>query len=304
MNELAPIYVRTFANGKVTVAAYGGPFNWNFAGASREEMEAKNPGISQALLGVMEAAGIKRALVPKPAFNAQVVTKDDLGFEIIPNFYRGADADGVIITEPGDAYFLASADCLATALFDHRSGTLAALHCGRDALIDRKLINEGYKAAREQASVIDTAVQRLQKCLPQMVGNIEEVLTAAFDMSKLTAYLMAGIRPKTFDHPTIDNPYAEANNRMIDHLIKFETMSDTPRRGYPTRRFPPVVTDSVLGKIDLFSLVRRQLAEQRVTNVHEDEFDTATSKAPNGDFLFHSNRRDKVKRNLVIIKLN
>lgn len=326
VNIQEPVYVRELFDGKATIIVFGAPFNWNYAGTSREDMEAKNHGITAAIEEVMRKHDIKRALVPKPAFNAKVVTGADLPNELLPNFFRGADADGVILNQPGDAYFLASADCLAAAVFDERTGTLAALHCGRDAVIDRKLINQGKDAAREHGSVVDAAVKQLDGMMRATLqgffdrepyanemgwvsGGDEENLYKIYYHSGIQAFLAAGIRPETFDHPQRGD-YHVPNGLMIDHLNDFETRTNSrwknvPFREHQLRKFhPPVVVDVMEGKIDLFALVRRQLDEYNIEQVEEDEFDTATSTDAEGNFLFHSNRRDKTLRNLVVIKLN
>jgi len=280
-----PVYVRDLFGGKVTVIVFGAPFNWNYAGASREEMEAKNPGITAVLEEVMRKYEIKRALVPKPAFNAKVVTAENLPNELLPNFFRGADADGVILEKSGDAYFLASADCLATAIFDPQIDDVAALHSGRNALVDRAYLDNGDRRTHE--TVIDAACDALD----EIAYNKESLA----DHRPRQVFLAAGIRPESFDHPIHDEKYGEANQRMIDHLIDMQA-----KREY----LPPIIIDHEAGKIDLFALARHQLDAQDITDIREDAFDTATSTDAEGNFLFHSNRRDKVRRNLVIIKLN
>ena len=290
VNIPEPVYVRDLFGGKVTIIVFGAPFNWNYAGASREEMEAKNPGITAALEEVMRKYNIRRALVPKPAFNAKVVTDVDLPNELLPTFFRGADADGVILERSGDAYFLASADCVAVALFDPQTGIAAGLHCGRNAVIDRACLDSDGETRREHESVIHAAVQALDRIafdLPE-----ESLLTETFDIQ---AFLAAGIRPETFDHPTKDPKYGTANQRMVDHLLYLQL-----KRGH----LPSIVTDEVAGKIDLFALVRHQLDSEDVTMIEEDEFDTATSKDADGKLIFHSNRRDPTERNLVVIMRN
>lgn len=303
VNIPEPVYVRELFDGKATVIVFGAPFNWNYAGASREEMEAKNPGIVAALQEVMRKYGVRRALVPKPAFNAKVITDLDLPNELLPNFFRGADADGVILEKSGDAYFLASADCLATILDDPYSSRVAALHCGRDATIDRKMINEGAHVMRMHGSVIDAAMETLHKLALSQVK---------MEQRSFQAFLAAGIRAETFVHSTTDAKYGAANKRMIDHLIAFDHETRFTAIPGPNAHPPgsgiyhssPIVTDEVMGNIDLFRLVRRQLRLHGVTRVNEDEFDTAMSKDPEGNFLFHSNRRDQTLRNLVVVLLN
>lgn len=316
-----PVYVRKLFDGKVTLIVFGAPFNWNYAGTSREDMEAKNPGITAALEEVMREYGIKCALVPKPAFNAKVVTDADLPNELLPNFFRGADADGVILEKPGDAYLLASADCLATAIWDPRMGILAALHCGRDALVDRNRLNKSEGAKRTDESVIGTAMKMLDSAMRAklqgdgseapnemgwLTGSDEQNESQINDHNLLRAFLAAGIRPEEFDHPTVDHAYAVPNKAMIDYLELYEARSDIRRmnRLQSNALLPKIVTDLKEGKIDLFALVCRQFDEHNVEQIEEDEFDTATSKDAAGNFLFHSNRRDKNLRNLVIVKLN
>ncbi len=289
VNIPGPVYIRDLFGGKATIIAFGAPFNWNYAGASREEMEAKNPGITAVLEEVMRKYDIKRALVPKPAFNAKVVIDADLPNELLPNFFRGADADGVILERPDDAYFLASADCLAAAIFDPETGFLAALHCGRDALVDRVRLDTNGLKYRDQESVIDAGIYLLDEEFFVRTGSNE-------DSSRMSVFLAAGIRPSSFHHPIQDVTYGETNERLILHLIEEQT-----KKGF---YFSSIVKDVPNGSIDLFALARHQLHQHGIDVVCEDEFDTATSKNEQGNFLFHSNRRDKVKRNLVIIKLN
>lgn len=273
-----PLYVRNVFGGKASVIVFGASRDWSYRGETAEEIESKNPGIAKELERVMKRFHIKRALSPKPVFNAKVVKENDLSQEILPHFFRGADADGVILTKPGDAYFLASADCLTAAFYDPQANAVAALHCGRDAVIDRKRLNEGEHAKRENESVVDAAIR--------LVGHEKH-------RDQIQAYLAAGIRPETFDHPTVEHPYAQENKRMIDHLVGLSHKKK-------------IVLDSQKGIIDLFALVRHQLEQHKVKaeNIAEDEFDTATSKDAHGKFLLHSNRRNKTKRNLVIVRFN
>jgi copper oxidase (laccase) domain-containing protein len=291
VNLQKPVYVRELFDGKATIIVFGAPFNWNYAGTSREDMEAKNPGITKAIEEVMRKYDIKRAFVPKPAFNAKVVTDADLPYESLPNFFRGADADGVILTHPGDAYFLASADCLGVAIFDDRSNSLAALHCGRDAVIDRKQILGNDAECREHSSVVDAAIDQLDfmSSIAAYNSGSPKMVPYREVHDRIQAYLAAGIRPETFVHPTTDHPFAAANKLMVEYLSALPAS---------------VVTNAQAGTIDLFALVRHQLGEYGIKGITEDEFDTATSKDAEGNFLFHSNRRDKTLRNLVVIKLN
>ncbi len=277
-----PIYTKDLFDGRATIIVFGASRNWSYKGETREEIERNNPGITDVLLRVMRKYKIKRALVPKPVFNAKVVMDRELQKEILPNFFRGADADGVILTKPGDAYFLASADCLCASFYDPQANAVAALHCGRDALVDRKRLNDGEEAKRLNESVVDAAIE--------LVGHKKH-------RDQIFAYLAVGIRPDMFEHPTVDHQHALENKRMIDHLISLQEQSPD---------LSPIVLDQQTGKIDLFELVRHQLMAHGIKheNIQEDEFDTATSQDKKGNFLLHSNRRDKTKRNLVIVRFN
>ncbi len=113
---MQPVYRRELFNGRVSVAVYGATRNWNYAGENAEAVEAGNPGITPALRFLMGYNGVVRGLVPKPAFNALVVGPEALASERLPGFFRGADADGVMLETHGDAYLLASADCLTAGI--------------------------------------------------------------------------------------------------------------------------------------------------------------------------------------------
>lgn len=303
-----PVYQRPLFNGRASLIVYGAPTNWRFAGKTSAEMDVNNPGVTALINGLMERHAVKRAFAPAPAFNAEVVTDKDLHEEILPGFFRGANADGVILTKPGDAYFLASADCLTTAVYDRFSGFVAGLHCGRDALIDRKRLRDGENARkcvqRKYSTVIDAGVFLLMMMhlysssgkprydsllLPKKEGT---------NLDRFDAFLAAGIRPDSFAHPLSDEFRGRDNRHMIEWLEEYQRKDLS---------LPKIVTDHDQGKIDLFALVRHDLTYFqgcRPGNILEDTFDTATSKDADGEFLFHSNRRDRTKRNLVILRLN
>jgi copper oxidase (laccase) domain-containing protein len=287
----APVYRRVLW-GSVEVAVYGTSRNWNFAGASREEMEINNPWITSAIQQVITEHDIRRAFAPKPAFNARVVKAEDLTKELLPAFFRGADADGVLLERSGDAYFLASSDCPCTVIYDRIKHRVLGLHCGRDALIDRGMIES--KPPRPNYSVID--------------AELKQIPLAYAD--KLSVFIAAGIGPRTFDHPTTEfvpstdgvmkmNPYAEGNRRLIKHLREtFDLNGCSLGKSL-------VVRDIDAGHINIDALIRVQLQNTGVlaSYIDSDKHDTATDKYHDGTFMFHSNRRDKTKRNLVVVKL-
>lgn len=287
-NPAAPWAARySLFNLHALATVFGASRNWNYAGASAAEMEVKNPGIVEAFTEARRVAGAKLVYAPKPAFNARVVHPEDLPLELLPGFFRGADADGVIL-RPGQSYALASADCPTVIIFDPVSQQLAALHLGRDAAIDRGRI-EG-KEPREFESVIDAAIAEME-------------LGGMTDRSDLRGFVVAGIGYEYFTHPITDlvdgeiNPYAERNRALIADLQeRYDHAGDGP--------FPTVVRDVALGQIDLTALIARQLAAHGIIvdlGRDSDGVDTHTDTYPDGRHVYHSNRRDKVARNLVLV---
>jgi hypothetical protein len=284
------VYSRVLWGG-VRVTVFGASNDWNYSG-TLDEMKARNPWVVSAVRQVIVDHDIKRALVPKPSFNASVVQTKDLNDEILLGFFRGANADGVLIDQSGYAYFLASVDCLTTVIYDSQNHRVLCMHCGLNALVDRDAI-EG-KPARKFPSVIDTGM-----------GLMKDTPAAS-----MCVFLVAGIKPKSFSHPTspfvsgsdgnmLVNQHCERNTHLIDHLRRFE-------RNYAHLGVGQIVFGEANGHIDLNALVCGQLSLHGVPNTHveSDGHDTATDKYHNGDFMFHSNRRDhNNKRNLVVVEL-
>ncbi len=284
--------------GAVDVTVFGAVRNWNFAGQTVGEIEARNPGVVADLQEVIRELDIKRALVPKPAFNARVVSARDLTKEIFPNFFRGADADGAIITQPGDAYFLASADCLTGVIYDGDMHHAAGLHCGRNALVDRDAL--AGKPPREHDSVIDAGILTL---VDQSPINLRE----------LRVFLAAGIGPASFTHPTtemltspdgsvVPNKYRDQNLALLQYLW----WPDAELKKGEEKGWRRIIHDFDQGQIDLVGIVQADLHGYGVPpeNIEWDGHDTATDLVPGtDDFLFHSYRRDPSQRNLVVVKL-
>lgn len=295
-----PVYVTTPFGGRVTVAVFGAPQHWGYAGTTRDDVERRNPGITQVLGQLLQSLEIRRALSPSPEFGVRIARANDLTHELVPGFFRGVSADGLLLECPGDAFFVASADCLTTIVYDSRSRSVVALHCGRDVLMDRAAINAGLALEKHRPFMIREAIRMLDELAPEPVRA---------HRSEIRVLMVAGIRSKTFDHPTVDHPYAEQNRLMIEYLLAYEEQTKMRTRldaqGHPTRAWQnAIVSDRIAGKIDLFELVRRQFLQEGVVEISEDTFDTATATREDGTFVFHSNRRDKTMRNLVVVKLN
>lgn len=290
------VYQRSLWDGAVDVIVYGATRDWRFAGITREEVEASNPGVTGDVLDILHTFGIRRALMPKPAFNARVVDAADLPTEVVPGVFRGTDADGVFIQRSGDAYLLGSADCLTAVVYDPYRQQLLGLHCGRDALVDRGRLKGG--PARQHESVVNAGIQQLA-----IHGNFRPWAWKVF--------LAAGIGPDSFTHPTtetvpdsdgnpVENKYCEVNRALMRRLEQFDASV-----GY-REELERSVVDFEHGKISLVGLVKAQLVSNTVklANIGWDGCDTATDTDAQGNFLYHSNRRDRMKRNLVVVKLN
>lgn len=290
-----PVYHKVLWDGAVEVVVYGASRDWNYRGANREEMEYYNPGIVDDLLQIMGKHEFHRVYAPMPIFNATVMDTAYLTNEMLQGFYRGKAADGVRLSVPGDAYALASADCAMTVVYDPQNHQLVAMHCGRDALIDRGRLLE-TPLPRSYESVIYYGIERLR-----------ETGQAVFGPS-LKAFIGAAIGPDSFMHPTDEtilkdgqpfpNPWARVNQKLLIYL----------KTRYYDRALPNMqsfVRDIYTGKIDLVKLIQTQLVESGVQlkNVQWDGHDTAIDVDQDGNFLFHSNRRDKNKRNLVLVRL-
>lgn len=274
----APVYRRVLWGG-VEVSVYGTSRNWNYAGSSHEEMEISNPWITSAIRQVITDHDIRRALVPKPAFNTRVVKAEDLTKELLPGFFRGADADGVLLERSGDAYFLASADCPCVVIYDRSQHRLLGLHCGLNSLIDRYALMG--KPKRQFASVIDGGMS----------------LFKSVARTGLEVFFAVGIGSGSFEHPIIGHEHSAENTALINHIVT---------TGNRDERHFSVVKNRELGNIDLFDLVRAQLSNLGILPVfvEHDGHNTATNKYHDGSFMFHSNRRDHdKKRNLVVVKL-
>lgn len=293
-----PVYRRVLWGG-VEVTVYGACRDWNFSGVNHGDMESRNPWITSAIAQVISAHDIKRALAPKPESGTRIVTAGDtktpiLGIPVLAGFFRGAEADGILIERPGDAYFLASADIPVVVIYDGKNHRVFCLHCGLDSLVDRNKLQG--RGAREFESVIDSAISRI---------GINE------DPHDLRAFIAASIGPDSFKHPitafvngvdgqSVINPDSERNRLLVEHLSDTcDYYSEHEARG-------SVVTCITAGDINLTELIRFRLlrAGVQLKNVQSDGHDTAADKYRSGEYVFHSHRRDGgTKRNLVVVKL-
>lgn len=269
----SPSAVYTLFNGRIEIALFGKPNNWSLLDPTPESL---------ALIGdAAQGNRIDTLLAPKPStFNAKICLPEDLNTTFDTGngvrIMRGVDADGVIVPE-GQAFYLASADCVTIVATDPKSGMTIAAHGGRDCLIDRKRVN-GEGLSREHDSVVDAIVAQFKN--------------AGINAKHLKIFMTCGIGPKEFEHNFFDPKYGAGNIKMcLDLIAKWgKTVLDG---------------DITRGKIVLTEVIRAQFMSHGVPayQIGFDVVDTFGDTDADGQHRWWSNRRgDGTKRNAVIVK--
>lgn len=269
----------TLWGGSVEVRCYGTMTgNWSMKGGSPKEAEKKNPGILSKVAQLAEECGC-RIYAPHPStFTGKVCRKEVLVDEWIPGvLYRGTYADGTVLDRMGDAYGLASADCMTAVIRDAGSGMVVGAHAGRDSLIDRGRL-EGRPARRLESVLFSAAA---------MLANQRRRL----DKRLLRSFLTCGIGPRDFAHEWDHFVHGAVNERMVQDILRTYGMS-------------VVLPPRELGQISLHALARAHL--QRVglneSQIGSDATDTFADRDSYGFPLWHSHRRDgDGKRNFVLV---
>lgn len=288
---MKPVYEKHICDGYLKLCVYGASRNWRISGETAQEMEQVNPGIVEALQKVLVRQRIERALVPKSVFGTNIVNRVHLRHELFPRFFRGAEADGVRLNQTNDAYLLSSGDCPCVVICDPTKAIALALHAGRDALLDRGFI--AGQQGRAQFSVIDQAMN--------LMRNRGWIKT-----SPIHVFIAAGIGSSQFTHPTTPTIVGEDGQESVnEHQSANQELIEFLLRSYDHNRFK-IVTNSASGSLNLVELIIAQLAVYGVRRdcIVWDGVDTSADKGPDGHHLYHSNRRDKTKRNLVVVKLH
>jgi copper oxidase (laccase) domain-containing protein len=268
----APTAVYHPFSGRVEIRLYGKPNNWSLLNPPPETL--------RRIGNLASAEGVYRLLAPKPsAFNARVCLSDDLTETVMGNesvsIHRGVDADGAVIP-PGQAFYLASADCLTVVTLDPKSGMTVAAHAGRDCLFDRKRIN-GEGKSREHESVVDAIVARYEQ------ANIQA--------KYLKVFMTCGISPKEFVHDFQDPKFGTANMKMcadVAHKWGLRCLDG----------------DMTKGKLVLTEIVRAQFMKHGVDPYHIgfDIVDTYGDTDRYGNHLWWSHRREPGPgRNAVLV---
>src|SRR3990167_6497964 len=152
--EMATVQYEPFG-GSVTVYGFGRPYDWSIVGEEQFNVRGRIGSIANKL-------SLERIYAPKPSsFNGLVCDQSELQ-EKIPlsesnAMMRGCDADGVPLTDPKDALWISSADCVTIVAFDPLTGIVIPAHGGRDSLLNRARIAK--KPCRDHESVVDAIAE-------------------------------------------------------------------------------------------------------------------------------------------------
>lgn len=276
-NSIKPTSSHTLWGGAVEIHCFGKETgNWSLAGTTQEDAERNNPGIVHRVTGLMHQFGCY-IFAPSPwKFNAEIVEAnacttrwvDANGFPI----FRGPKADGLVLSEPGMAFAVSSADCPTVVLADRKTGAMVAAHAGLNSLVDRGLV-DGGELTREHASVISAMVRRVKR----------------FGTGTMQAFVTCGISGLAYLFPTRNGPHKEKNVRLLNHLRESWPMCASVRE---------------VGSVDLAKLIEGQLHDHGVYDsaVGSDGVCTFYDKIWETDQpLWHSNRRGDKTRNLVLV---
>jgi hypothetical protein len=170
------------------------------------------------------------------AFNAQVTEARSLGDALVEDaFFRGVEADGVVLREPGQAFAVSSADCPTFVLWDSITSTVVATHAGRDSLIDPLEVSGKIKPwAPRRKSVVEQAIEVMP--IPGLHGG----------NGRFRAFVSCGIGPLHFGHQ-MQMPYG--SNEGNNALVKWVRLNygDSCLRGDPHN-----------GNLDLNEVIRLQ----------------------------------------------
>ena len=224
-----------------------------------------------------------RIYAPKTsAFNAQIVEARELADALVEDrFFRGVEADGVILREPRQAFAVSSADCPTFVLWDSITSTVVATHAGRDSLIPPRLVTGAYRRwDRGPRSAIQNAISAMP--MSGLHGG----------NSRFGSFVTCGIGPTHFEHP-MRNPHgANKGNNALVKWIRI-TYGDDCLRGDPAH-----------GMVNLNHIIRRQCIQKGMypERIGYDGVDTFADRYPDGGHMWHSHRRNgDGTRNLVLV---
>lgn len=229
--------------------------------------------------------GVKNIFNPScRKFNAKIIHAESLRNKIRLRgnliIHQGGFADGVILTNKQEGFFIASADCPTIVACGEKFVITA--HAGRDCLIDKKEIHTG-KPSRKHRSVVDAI--------------IEKFFIAKENTKKMRVFITCGIKSENFPHPINHHQYEEKNKTLIEYLIA--KYGKDYFRGDPKD-----------GLISLKDLIKTQFTLHGVPaeNLQSDNIDTYSDNIL-GRPIWHSCARgktpkEKKRRNGVLVMRN
>ena len=244
--------------------------DWRLQGSTPDEVEQNNPGILFRLREIFDEFPRFDFYAPRPLrFNAEIVHPSDLSDQWMDRFWRGSEADGVVLERPGQAFVIASADCPTLICRDGFNSLVLVAHAGRDCLFDRQKLLTGHPS-RERESIVQNVIRQL---------NPREV----------SSWIGCGISRYSFFHPWDDPVHGIDNKKICRHFE--ECLLGDPRQG----------------RLDLQAVIKKQLVALGVQpwSIGADHIDTCTDVDPysQGQYRWHSARRDGLQagRNLVVV---
>lgn len=269
--------------GAVTVLLFGKPDDWTI---TTENDSIERIDLILAEIQKSRPRAIRNIYAPRVAdFNARICRATDLRKEIPlhltdTKLWRGDNADGTMLENPGDAFWASSADCPTVITRDPKSGLVIAAHAGRNSLIDQVQVAE-KKPYRAYQSVVDAIVA----CHSQIA------------LKNLRVFITCGISSTHFTHPYDNAQWGEHNKKMCAYIL-----TRWGKDCLPGKR----TGEEELGRIALSEIIRSQCGIYDIPqeNIGMDGIDTY-GDTDVFDFHFWSHRRgDGAKRNGVLVVRN
>lgn len=249
--------------GAVEVHSHGTEWgDWSLANLKLDEDHHERDWLETRLGATIRGRGC-RIYAPNPSeFNGQIALPRDLRDEVLKDFRRGARADGVLLTEPNQAFAVSSGDCPTVIMRNVSTGAVVAAHAGRDSLI------------KEDGGLI----RQMVTALTDAGGSRRDV----------RAFIACGIGSEHFVHPVHDPVNGERNRRLRDKAAAY---AGAAHANDPDGRIS-------LFHLITGQLVEQGVREERIGF---DGADTYSDLGPDGKPLWHSHRRGDRTRNLVLV---
>ncbi|MEA3249052.1 MAG: laccase domain-containing protein [Patescibacteria group bacterium] len=284
IRSLQPTQQLILWGGAVEILCFGRDTgDWSLRDEIPELPGYPRPEVVEAI-GKLAAAYNCRIYAPNTsAFNAQIVEARHLADSLVEDaFFRGVEADGVVLRKPGQAFAVSSADCPTFVLRDPITSTVVAAHAGRDSLIDPLEIRGPREDwIRLRPSSVQQAINEMP--IPDLHGGL----------ARLKAFIACGIGPTHFRHPYGGDDSDDYNTALIKWAWRWNYGNDYLWGNDPYE-----------GCLNLVDIIRMQCRDKGVPteNIGSDGVDTYHDRYPNGRYTWHSHRREgDGTRNLVLV---